>query len=250
VKFEGLHLAFPFIDRVFLSGNFFGKDVELFVMDENDPTKRVEIDFKAGSAPVDAAAWYQIGDPEALRRGDREKLASDILKYAYTVLPEEREERIIEIFEGALRPVLQQRTIEEAQTGSTQASKEGVEEAQRTGLTELGVYPMPGKGIIIRDIELPIGIVELRQLELTGEKRALEMKAASGGYWASIQEIIDAAARATPSIVLSPDKAQEIFERQIALATISKTGANITFIASDIDGVVKTITVGPKGTTP
>lgn len=244
VKFQGLHLMFPFIDRARERGDFFGKDVELFV-DGSDPTKRIEIDFENGSAGVSASAWYQVGDPS----GDREKIFNAVVKWAYTVLPEEREERITEVFEGALRPIFQAQTIDKATTGSLRASQDATD-AAKDSLAMFGVYPMPSKGIVIRDIDLPTNIVAIRELEFEGQKRALQMKATSSGYWSSIQEIIDAAAKATPPIVLSADKAQEIFERQIALGVIRDAKANITFISPDIDGVVKTITVGSKGTNP
>lgn len=248
VKFQGLHFAFPLIDRVRENDDFFAKDVELFVIG-GDPKTRVEIDFMDGSAPVAASAWYQIGDPEAIRANNWARLREDVLKWTYMVLEDEREERITEIFEGALRPILQSKNIAEASTGSAQASNDSTESA-KVGLKAFGVYPVAGKGVIIRDIELPQALVTLRELELEGQKRALQMKAASSGYWSSIQEIIDAAKKADPPINLSPDKAQEIFERQIALGVIKDAKANITFISPDIDAVTRAIIAGAKGAKP
>lgn len=250
VKFAGLRLAFPFIDRVRENYNFFGFDVELF-LDATDPKgeKRVRMNFRDGaSAPVDTSAWLQIGNPGATR----DELREDVLKWTYTVLKEEREERLIEICASALRPELEKLSLEEVEVGTTAGST--VADAVRLAIQNveidlfaLGVHFTPGKGIVIRGLELPSEIVAIRELVLTGQKRALEMEAASSGYWSSIQEIINAAAKANPPINLSADKAQEIFERQIALGVIKEAKANITFIASDIDAVTRAIIAGVKG---
>ncbi len=240
VKFSGFHLAFPFIDRVRLRESFLAKDVELYV-DDNDPEKRVEIDFTDASAPVNASAWYQIANPEDIRTGNEANMIKDILRYTYTVEEKDREERICEIFEGALRPKLQQQTIDEAQ----QKASTIIDTASRNvgnDLAELGVYATKGKSIIIRDIEIPKEILELRELELKGKKRAAEIANTSQGYWKSIQEIIDGAKAGGATITVN--KAQQIFERQRAFDVIQQTGSNVTFVAPSMEGVMKTITVG------
>jgi hypothetical protein len=244
VKFAGLNLAFPFIDHVRFRSTFLGKDVELF-MDDNDPGKRVEINFKEGSsAPIDASAWYQIANPEDIRNGRRSNIINDVLKYVYTLNEGDTEERVAEIFEGAFRPRLQALTIDEAQKDLKKTIETAVEDAKQD-LADLGVYVSHGTGIIVRDIEIPQGILELRELELKGKKRAAEIAETSKGYWRSIQEIIDGAKASSEDI--SVEKAQEIFERQRAFDVIQQTGSNVTFIAPDMDGIVKTITVGSKG---
>lgn len=242
IKLSGLRLAFPFIDRIRLRDNFLSKQIELFVVN-GTPATRAGIDFVDATAPVNAGAWYQVGDPEAVMAGDYEKLIQDVYRYVYVIFEDSRAKRIADIIEDALRPILQKYTLDAAQKDADSAGDLCVA-AARPRLAELGVYASPGKGVVIRDIIIPPEIAELRALALRGKKRAEEIAAASTGYWQSISEVISGAEKSGKD--LTTEEARAIVETQRGLEVVEKTGANITFVSPNVRGVLTTLGIGEK----
>jgi hypothetical protein len=249
VKFAGLRLIIPYIDNQILRENFLQKSVELF--------KDMEIDFVGGSAPVLADAWYQVGNPADLDDGDEEaieRVRSQVLKYTYRVRAEDRAARVADIFRGSFRTYLETRTIAEAQAEAEDLANKAVEgiperEGAKVALAEIGVFPFPGKGIIVRDIVLPPIIIQLREQVLRGEMDAKEAVARAQVYWKPLTEMKTGFVGAGPGrMELTDGDILRLFLAQKGLDTLQRTPSNVTLIAKDIDNLQKIITVGEVST--
>jgi hypothetical protein len=236
VKSAGPRILIPWIDNEVMRDNFLQKSVELY---QGEGDKNVEIDFIDGSAPIRAAAWYQIGNPDDVEHGNLEAVRNQVLYYTYRVKADERQSRVAEIFEGAFRPLLETVTIAEAQAKAEAFAKQAI-----------GVYPFPGKGIIVRDVVLPSVIVELRERELRGRSDAQEAISRSASYWQPLVHMKNGLAGAGLTDI-SDEEISRLFLAQKGFETLQKTGSNVSLIASDIDSLQKVITVGaastPKG---
>jgi hypothetical protein len=258
VKFAGPRILIPWIDNEVMRDNFLQKSVELY---QGEGDKNVEIDFVDGSAPIRAAAWYQIGNPDNVEHGDLDAVRNQVLYYTYRVKADERQSRVAEIFEGAFRPLLETVTIAEAQAKAEAFAKQAIDgvsaspgteerEGARKALAEIGVYPFPGKGIIVRDVVLPLVIVELRERELRGRSDAQEAISRSASYWQPLVHMKNGLASAGLADI-SGEEISRLFLAQKGFETLQKTGSNVSLIASDIDSLQKVITVGatskPKG---
>jgi hypothetical protein len=156
----------------------------------------------------------------------------------------------MQIFDSAARPLLQQKTIDEAQTdleGLSQAIKEkpGVVKA----LAEIGAEMDENKGFILSDIHLPEEVKKARLKRLEGSTTADQTAAVGEGYARAIENIrirsgkdLGGGHRGKP--VVSYDQAVQIFERQRALEALQNSGANITLMGENLEGVQKSFIVG------
>lgn len=237
VKFTGLRIIIPMIDNVVRRDDFLQKSVDLYKGD-------VKIDFNDASAPIRASAWYQIGDPKKIDAGDFASVRDDVLTYVYRVREAEVESRIAEIFQGTLRPLLESSTLVDVQKNGEKMAAQATDEATES-LSEVGVYPFPAKGIIIADIALPDNVIALREQELQGEVEAKAAVSRARGYWEPLAQI--KANLEKQGMRISDQEARDFFLTLRGFETIDKTGSNISFVSSDLGGVLKTIGVGSVG---
>ncbi|PIR44109.1 hypothetical protein COV23_01590, partial [Candidatus Wolfebacteria bacterium CG10_big_fil_rev_8_21_14_0_10_31_9] len=103
----------------------------------------------------------------------------------------------------------------------------------------------PEKGFILTDIALPPEIQALRKEKLAGQKEAEKSVKKGAGYADTILAIIKRVKEELKTEI-SFKKAQEVYENQRGLETIGATGANVTFIATDIRNVLATLNIGGK----
>ena len=252
VKFAGFRLIIPYIDNKILRENFLQKSVPLF--------ENIVIDFKGGSAPILADAWYQIGNPDDIAKGNMNCVREQVLKYTYSVQAVDRAARVADIFQGAFRTHLETKTITEAQDQAEDLATKAIEGILASGdvpgregagkaLAEIGVYPFPGKGIIVRDIVLPEVIIELREQVLRGEMDAQEAVARAGVYWKPLIEMKKGFTNEGPGkMELTDGDILRLYLAQKGLDTLQKTPSNVTLIAKDIDNLQKIVTVGEVST--
>jgi len=245
LKFSGISLMLwkGVIDTFAEQGDLKAFKVQLFC--EGDGTKEV-FDFTDGSAPIDAEVWLHIGDPrlDPKKRADRELLTQQVKLYAYSTGDPMTLAR--SIIEDKLRPLLQQNSIDEAQTRGHEAADPAITEA-RASLAALGIYPRAVQAIMINDVELPPEIVAMRAKRLEGETSAQEEEAAAMGPTRAIMAIQKASkGKDGTDKGITFEEAQEIYFRRATLDTIAGTGANVSFVASDMNGVVRMVDVGKK----
>jgi regulator of protease activity HflC (stomatin/prohibitin superfamily) len=242
-KYAGLRIIIPWIDIPILRDDFLQKQVKLFLR-EGSP---IEIDFVDGSAPIDVSAWYQIANPDDVETGNWPEVEKQILKYTYRIRANERPSRVAEVFQGAFRTFLEgAKKIQEVQPEMENIARDGTN-AAKNALAEMGVYPFPEKGIIVRDIALPQAIIEFREQQLRGEADAKEAVNRSRSYWEPLAQMKEGLAKA--GIRMDDDQLLRLFTMRVGLETIQNTKANISFVSPDIDSVLKTITVGSTGGT-
>lgn len=245
IKYAGLRIVIPFVDNVVLRGDFLQKEAKLFM--GGAPGERIEIDFIGGSAPIDASAWYQIANPDDVDAGRWEETVDEqVLRYVYRVRENERSSRVAAIFQDAFRPLLERKPIEEAQSQMRNLADEATETA-RDALAEMGVYPFPKKGIVIRDMDIPQDIIELRKQVLRGEMDAKEAVNRAAVYWQPVAKMKEGLAAAGITDV-TDEQLFNIFLQQKGLDTLQKTDSNLTFVSPDIGAVLTAITGGLKPT--
>jgi len=193
-----------------------------------------KIDFKDASAGLRAQVWYRVGS-------DRED------PYNFTYKVSNTDARIKEIVDGALRVLLQQYTIDEANTNLADISKKVREDQEiQQALDEMGTELDPAKGVIITDIVLSPELIDIRQESSRGKRQADRQKEQGAGYAMAILAIMERFAQGVKddhgNVVVKPvkltfDKAKEIYERQRALETIQAKPGNTHFISPDIKGM-------------
>ena len=252
IKFAGPRVLIPWIDAVVLREDFLQKEVKLF--------EGIQIDFRDGSAPVRTSAWYQIGDPEQIAGGNLGNVRKQILLYTYRVRAQDRKARVADIFQSSFRPLLEAKTVVEAQAQAEELAKYAIDGAPdrpgtpkhigaRVALEEIGVYPFPGKGIVIPDIDLPQELIRLREQKLRGEADAQEAVNRSRGYWEPLKAMKEGLAAA--NVNLPDDTLREFFITQRGLETVAGTKSNITFVSPDLKGVLAMVgATGQKGANP
>lgn len=243
IKFSGFSFMLwkGVIDTFAEQGDLKAFKVPLF--GEADGTKEV-FDFTDGSAPIDAEVWLCIGDPNLDPKKDRELLSEQIKRFVYAVGDPKLLAR--SIVEDKLRPLLQHLSIDEAQKKGHEAADPAITQA-KASLAAIGIYPREPQAILINDIELPPEVVAQRAKRLEGETTAEQEAAEAMGPLKAILAIQQGSKGPDgtgPGITL--EEAQNIYFRSETLQTIRGTGANISFVASDMDGVVRMINVGKK----
>lgn len=198
------------------------------------------IDFTDGSAAIEAQIWYKINHDPDLSEDDKDG------PYRSVYRVENTPNRIEEILDGALRPILQKESVDSAQQNLGDISKQIRDNPEiKKSLDELGVVLDPVKGFLITDVELSADTIQIRQQKLVGLKEA-EKTAAEGKGYADAIRAIQRAAQENDGERISFKEAQEIFERQTGLKTIKETGANVTLVASDIKGANLLLGIGDK----
>ena len=234
VKFVGIRflLLSGVIDHVHFRDSFAAKEIDLY---EDEGSN--EIDFQDGSAPIDASAWYTIGNPAFYGTGS-DLLKVQIRNYVYQV--GNRLKRIAQIFEGALKPKLESLTLAQAKSNAGDvAAKDAAAEAAKD-FTAMGVFPRAEKPIIVHDIDLPEEIQKLNELQLKGEMEATEAVNRSRGYFEPVKVI-------AKELGITNQEAMAYLLDNKGLEVVSQTGANISFVSPDTGGVLKTLNVGKKG---
>lgn len=256
VVYAGFAIVIPFIDNIILDDVLVQKSVQLF---RNEPAKEggsekpsvIEIDFVDGSAPIDASAWYQVGNPSDIENGNFDQVTEDVLKYTYLVTADERAPRVAEIFQGAFRVSLESVKISDAQKNMETLAKEGTEDA-KDALKAIGVYPFPSKGIIVRDIDLPEALVDIRENALRGEMQSQEAVNASRGLWEPVLHMKAGLARgvpqsgaapAIPGVDMTMNDIIDLFKFQKSIEAIGKVG-KLDIVSSDVGNALKVISVG------
>lgn len=251
VKYAGPRVFIPWIDNVIMRDDFLQKSVELYQGEDQ------EIDFADASTPIHAAAWYQIGNPEDIEIGDFDAVTEQVQKYTYRVRAEERQSRVAEIFQSVFRVFLESKRLTEAQAEMENLAQSAIDGGTavlggppilgaRVALAEIGVYPFPGKGIMVRDIDLPQEISNYRSQQMRGQAEAQERVNRSRAYWEPLTQMKEGLDQG--GMHLTDEQVLQLFMTQRGLETVQATGANISFVSPDMDAVLKTITVGAAGT--
>ena len=191
------------------------------------------IDFTDGSAPIKAEIWYRINPDQK----DSPAL--------WTYVVKDSEARVREVIDSVARPKLQKISIDEAQQNLDSIS-EGVrnDPGVQRALKNVGAQLDPTRGFLITDVELPPGIVTMREELLVGTKEAGKQATQGLGYVRTILAIIEEAKKNSQTIGL--EQAISIYQTQRALETLGKTGANITLVGENVKGVLMTMGLGGK----
>ena len=198
------------------------------------------IDFIDGSAAIGAQIWYRVNPAPDLSSDEKDG------PYRWVYRVENTPNRIEEILDGVLRPILQNESIDSAQKNLGNISITIRKDPEiKKSLDELGVVLDPVKGFLITDIELDEETINIRRQALEGLKEAQKTAAKGKGFADSIRAIMRASEE-DGGQPISFKEAREIFERQTALQTVRETGANVTLVASDIKGVNILLGIGEK----
>lgn len=228
VYFRGWHVRIIGVDRIRANDSLRAKRLQLY-----EDEKAAEIDFKDASAEIDASIWYQIGNPadilQATKNGNWDNVANSVKAWVYTY--EKPEERIDNLADGGLRPLFQQKSIDQASE-----ERDGIADKVMNDIAQemakFGAYPpSDGKRLVIEDIKLPDEVVRLRELVLEGQKRAEESEKEAAGYWKAIKAIQD-------NLNVTVEEARKIYETQRGLNVLEKTKPAMTLVAKDLTGVL------------
>lgn len=239
VYFEGWNVLVIGVDTVRNQGFMRTERLRMYT-NENGRTDRAVMDFACGgSAPIDASVWYHIGDPQDIRDENWTALREDIKKWTYAYA--NPVERIDNLVDDELRPLIQAETIDSA---STKTKRSGIANEVMTSvapeLRAIGVYPPDdGKNLTIEDIDLPDAIIAIRELKLKGEKESEENVSRALGYWKPIKEIAD-------KLSISVEKAREIYETQRGLETLREVKPTMTLVGENMKNVLGTVNLGGK----
>lgn len=238
VLFEGIGWVNPLFDRLNGSvGSLAMKEIRLYT----DEPGRAEMDFTDASAPVHVKSAYSVGRPEDADANNWEALRDAVIAFTYTY--SNPESRIETILDGELRPRLQAMSIDDAQHSNDEACMAAALAAADT-LSTFGVYQPAQSPIVVEDIDLPESVVALRQQVLEGEKEAerdaLQLQGPARAIVAVREALTDA------GVSMSDEDIVKFLLTQQGLDTISKTGANITLVSPDVEGLLKTLGVGGK----
>lgn len=235
VLLKGLHVTFPILDTVRLEDNFQLRNVGIY-----SSSSPAEIDFKDASAPVTASASFRIGNPAY--GDDDPRIIDDVLDWTYRF--SDPSERVSEVIDGAIRPILQGYKIDEASVAKERIACDVIKEAV-PGLRGTGAYLNPVKGVIIEDIKIPPEAQKLRERVLAAEKEAEATVQANSGVVRAIKAIQDNF-KGADGTQISFDEAAGIWRHQVANDTLRVTGSNVNIVGSGLEGVLKTIEVGGR----
>lgn len=251
VKFAGPRMLIPWIDHQILEDHLLQKAVRLFVGADGTPTI---IDCVGGSITVVAEAWYQIADPEAVESGDYDSVRKQIQLYAYRIRADELDKRVAQLFEHSFRDVLEVRQIYDVQANMAKLVELAIT-GVRPSLAEIGIYPFPGRGITVSDIILSKELIGFREQQTRGQAAAEEAAQAARGIYEPIlrmkQGLKSGAVGATgdqpgEGLELTDEQVLDTYLKLKGLETVK--GSNITLVASDMDKVLKTVSIGSTST--
>ncbi|MFZ2984492.1 MAG: hypothetical protein WA054_01695 [Candidatus Moraniibacteriota bacterium] len=198
------------------------------------------VDFKDGSCPVRAQVWYKPRAKDTSGTNDILDRSIYAITYSYSSLPLWIEEHL----DALLRSPLQALTIEEAglQKG-TIAKKAATIFGNGLG-DESGIELEQPDGVLITDIVLSDSQKKEREKKLEGKKDAEMATLRARGYIDPVTMIMAEAKSKGSEITF--DQAMDLFNQQRAFETIAATGSNMTFVAPDLQGVMKTMDVTAK----
>lgn len=240
VFFAGWRVRVLLVDRIHGEvGSLSAKSLLLYA-DENGPAKRAVIDFTDASAPISAKVWYQVGKHDDVANQRWNEIEADVKKWTYDYA--DAIVRIDSLVDAELRPRLQNQKLEEVNANHTivEGIIDKVIELVGPELEKMGVYPpTTHKLLVIEDIDLPPGVVDLRQLALEGEKKALKGVNESAGYWKAIEAI-------SKNLGVSVQEARAIYETQRGLDVLRETKPTMNLVGKDFGGVLGTINLGNK----
>ncbi len=234
-------LCFPgIIDKVVAEDNLRWKTLNLFADEAKDGSappntkKSYHVDFKDGSTPVSMEASYRVG-PQG---SSTDETDNAIYLFTYAMQnASERESRIEGLLESEAIPRLQELEIGVALVQKDKIAKEVTANARvLEALILMGVELNPNKGLIIPDIALTPEIIAQRQKKLEGASEADKQKALGLGYARSIKAIKE-------ELGCTEKEALQIYNTQRGLETLASLQTNVSFIAPDIKGVLKTMGV-------
>lgn len=244
IKFPGFSFMLwkGVIDTFAEQGDFRAFKVPLFAVEDG---RKEVFDFTDGSAPIDAEVWLCIGDPSLDPKKDRELLSEQVKRFVYAVGDPRSLAR--SIVEDKLRPLLQHLSIDEAQKRGHEAADPAITQA-KASLAALGIYPREPQAIMINDIELPPEVVAQRAKRLEGETTAQQEAAEAMGPLKAILAIQQGSKGPDGTGTgISFEEAKALYIQTETLQTIRETGANVTFVAPDMNGVIRMVDVGKKG---
>ena len=242
VMYRGLGWVNPIFDRIRGEpGTLRVKGYRLF----EDDAERSEVDFRDASATCYITAFYGIGHADDISSEKWAELTDAVRKYTYGY--ENPRKRAEAVLDGKLRPLLEAKTLEEAQRDKSVVCKQAASEASMM-LEDIGLYQPQEGALIIEDIDLPDAVIALRELVLEGEKQA-------DAETLRLQGPARAVIAARDLLNAGPDGDKMTLRETIAwlqtqqgLETIRNAGSNITFVGKDIPGLLNILNVGKGGT--
>lgn len=238
VAFHGIRWRNMLLDKVKLEGTF---RVESFDLYEDDA--QAKIDFTDASAPITAKAYYSVGSPEDVATQNQRALTKQVSLWTYRY--EDPRDRVATLLDGALRPRLQTQSIEEAQHNSDRLCEEAVNDV-RGEMAATGAYPSLKKALILEDIDLPAQVIALREQRLRGEADAQEMELELQGPLRAIQAVQKGWKPAEGQPALTFQEARDLVMESRRLDVLLQSKANITLVASNLEGVVQTLEVNKR----
>lgn len=233
VKLDGLGWYNPFLDRIV------DRDTYRAIRHQLYPDEGTEMDFTDASAPVKAAAWYSIVDPDAISNCDWKEVRRQTALWTYRY--RDSPGRISGILDMLLRPKLQALSLDEAQTDGD-AVCEGVMDDAEPLMAELGAYPASERAsLVIEDIDIPKELREARDAVMTGRKRATEAASRLTAPILAMQQVrVDSAGLPADQRLDDEIVRQTIMETQ-AMETLKETGANVNIIGAGIMDAVRSM---------
>lgn len=231
------HLIIPFVDRVVFRGSFRQQSIDLYTLPDGG---RSEIDFLDGSAPILVTGWFQIGDPAALERGDWEALTAAIVRYVYRMERRHVLPFVTETFQSILRSELEPHPIKVAQERLPELVASALM-GIRMVVGEIGVY---AHTILSSGLALTPTQKAYREQEMRGIAHAKEMIGRSASYYAPLLSMIKECREA--GLSFTPQQLLGFFLDQRSLEALEKLRANITLVAPNVRGVVKTLPIAEE----
>jgi regulator of protease activity HflC (stomatin/prohibitin superfamily) len=195
---------------------------QLYRDESGEVTSNHELDFGNDSAEVEIEAHMRITDSS---------------RFAFT--SENPFRQVENIIDSMLRPLIQSLGIDAAQVHKSKISAAVAEWIREDLEVYYGIYLIR---ILIVDIILSDETKIIRRRRLEAETDAQEEVARGASIGTAIrklrQELSQDAGRE-----ISFDEAKTIYQQRLGLDTIEKTGANVTFVAPGVSGVLGTFDV-------
>jgi|GEM_PF-6851307 len=199
--------------------------LQLYQDEEGNSTGDHELDFGNDSAEVMIEAQLRIHNSSRFTFTSTDALV-----------------QIENIIDSMLRPLLQSMGIDAVQVHKTRISQ-AVTKWVRDDLEKYyGIYLIR---ILITDIVLSEETKNIRRRRLIAETDAQEEIARGASIGIAIAALRDRLSEISGQKV-SLKEARAVFEQRTGMATIEKTGANVSFVAPGVGGVLGTFDVGNK----
>lgn len=213
--------------------------------------KEQEIDFKDGSAPIEASIWFRIANPSL---------------FAYAAInPIERLEQLVDDY---LRPLLQKLKIDEANTSmktivagfqrhiKADGSPDDTQEETDfyAELSAIGIELRAKKPLVVGDIRLPDSIKKLRDKVLEADKTRQAAALTGQGYAEAINAIreksrpVDADGKPNGDPTISFPDARDIYMTLQGMEIFKNLppGSSINLIGGTVEELIRNFTQGKK----